>query len=408
MKTDEFGKEISLQTGEETFYSSDGEEIIEHFPFWIEGKPEEGVDLKKLEDLLYTSFAERVEGLDGMKIGVQLSGGLDSTYGTWLINHLEPDFDIHAYYGWSGEVSRDERRFARAAARHVDVPLNIFQLDMKEVENTMDEVIQHAPTTRTSALYVYPLYKKMAEDGVEVVVNFTGPDEFFGAYTIHTRYLKKRLSVLPMRYSKNELIRKLTILFGSSYGWFLNNAMLMPGRSHLNTSAEEHRVFIDYFVERCKDEYMWNTINKWLMAKVYGNYQTLLLPIAEHFGMDLVYPYMGRELIEYVFSRRPKEMQNKKPFREIMRMANLPPEIISRGEDYKYGYGGKVGWGVDSSFWLSSKMLKNKLEWVADSVKESDMFSNYVKYNIDDWIQTPDRRAIQLLLLLARDDAYEN
>lgn len=397
-----FAIESALQTGESTLTNVLGDEIRPFVKYGFTKKADGEVDVEKIKLLFAEAFHAWIDKHQDKKIGVQLSGGLDSSFGAFLIKALYPDADITAYYNYNGEENRDEREYAKIAANFAGVPLKIINIDYMDGIVSHSEIRRNVPTIRSSGLYVYPFYRQVAKDGVEVLANFTGPDEYFGGYNIHTRwYDRYPLHVYPISKTKWKYSRYMAILFGRDKPWFVNNAMLAPGHAHIVGSDWD----ATKYYEKVKKNTLWNTINYWLMLKVAGNYQTLLKPAAEAFGMETAYPYISEKIVRYIFTREPKSVRNKKPFREILDDYGLPPEITKRGEDYAYGHGGKVGWGVNEDYYTKHKHVQDMLLRMMTKFKFwNEYFTPYVKDNYKKWIKTHDRRALQIWLLITQMD----
>ena len=173
----------------------------------------------------------------------------------------------------------------------------------------------------------------------------------------------------------------------------MNNIFLTAGNKHVKNSILDSKEIYGN-----NSFCLWNKINKFLMAKVTGNYETMMKPPVEYLGMKLVYPFMDVDLVNYCFSLKPEDVYNKKPMRQLMREYGIPEVICKRGEDWSVGYGGKVGWGPNIKEYFEDRKIIDilyKIPNVDDVLKE--YFTDYVIKNLKKW---KDRRVIQIGLFL--------
>lgn len=161
----------------------------------------------RLRDLLATEVAQM--SLQGAPIAVQVSGGLDSSIIATLLGERRDDVTaFHVTH--AGTHPSDEEVFAREAAAHAGIPLEVVEVreaDLPEVIPAMVTALG-TPNATPHALSAYLLFREISSSGFRVCFVGDGADEQFGGYrrystalavadeTWSARYLD-RLSLVP-------------------------------------------------------------------------------------------------------------------------------------------------------------------------------------------------------------------
>ena len=158
------------------------------------------LDVKRYWDVSYTpklklSEEELLEELDArlrravrqrlmsdVKLGAFLSGGVDSSLVVALMAQEMRQPVESVVIGFADPVF-DERRHARAAAKHLNVHLHEHELPVDALDN-LPEIIWHygQPFADPSMVPTYYV-AKYARQHVTVVLNGDGGDELFGGYS---------------------------------------------------------------------------------------------------------------------------------------------------------------------------------------------------------------------------------
>jgi len=130
-------------------------------------------------------------------VGVQLSGGLDSSLIARLLRDTLPrDYELHSYYIGPVESGWGEFGYARRAARaartiHHEIRFDeaTFARSLRRATLHLDEPINHPNTV--------PLMRLAGEarNAVKVLFSGEGADELFCGYKRHVRFLREESTV---------------------------------------------------------------------------------------------------------------------------------------------------------------------------------------------------------------------
>ena len=124
---------------------------------------------------------KRIEDLDSNSI--IFSGGIDSVIIAWLAKKLVRE--VICYTG--GVQGSSDIAFARRIAERLDLKLKVSELNHKEVEEMIPDVINTIEHTNAGqvevAIPVYAAAILAHEDGIKVVLSGQAADELFGGYS---------------------------------------------------------------------------------------------------------------------------------------------------------------------------------------------------------------------------------
>ncbi len=124
-----------------------------------------------------------------VRVGLTLSGGLDSTAILEATSQIQPESDLLAFTSVYGDDQAvDERSWAQlAVARHPNVELRTVEADRKHWLRTLADIVWHMDGPGISPA-VYPLWEIMRTaraSQVPVLLEGQGADELFGGYAAH-------------------------------------------------------------------------------------------------------------------------------------------------------------------------------------------------------------------------------
>ncbi|MGA2883060.1 MAG: asparagine synthase (glutamine-hydrolyzing) [Bryobacteraceae bacterium] len=136
--------------------------------------------LEELDARLRRAVRQRL--MSDVKLGAFLSGGVDSSLVVALMAQ-ELRQPVESVVIGFADPAFDERRHARAAARHLNVHLHEHELPVDALD-TLPEIIWHygQPFADPSMVPTYYV-AKYARQHVTVVLNGDGGDELFGGYS---------------------------------------------------------------------------------------------------------------------------------------------------------------------------------------------------------------------------------
>ncbi|MFJ8948066.1 asparagine synthase (glutamine-hydrolyzing) [Streptomyces sp. NPDC102395] len=159
-------------------------------------------------------------------VALQLSGGLDSAILAGLLSaHRSDVTGFHVTH--EGTHDSDEERYARVAAEHAGIPLEVVEVREAEVPDLLPAMVRAlgTPNATPHALSAYVLFREISAAGFRVCFVGDGADEQFGGYR---------------RYS--------TALAATDDAWrerYLDRLSLVPHAEYRGLFTPEYRALLD-------------------------------------------------------------------------------------------------------------------------------------------------------------------
>jgi|RhiMethySRZTD1v2_1073278.scaffolds.fasta_scaffold15423_5 asparagine synthase (glutamine-hydrolysing) len=152
--------------------------------------------LTKLEDAistykkaLYNSIKKRAQDLS--RIGIIFSGGIDSVLVAKITQELVPNVTCYT----SGIAGSDDIKFSKIIADQLGLDLKINELNIKDIETMLPNILNIIETTNTTqaevSIPIYGALKLAAKDGLRVVFTGQGADELFAGYPWYAQIYAK-------------------------------------------------------------------------------------------------------------------------------------------------------------------------------------------------------------------------
>jgi asparagine synthase (glutamine-hydrolysing) len=156
---------------------------------------------------LYNSIKKRSQDLS--RIGIIFSGGIDSVLVAKIAKELVPHVTCYT----SGIAGSDDIKFSKVIADQLDLDLKINELNIKDIETMLPNILNIIETTNSTqaevSIPIYGALKLAAKDGLRVVFTGQGADELFAGYPwyahIYAKYGAKKL--------KEYMIQDLLLLY---------------------------------------------------------------------------------------------------------------------------------------------------------------------------------------------------
>jgi asparagine synthase (glutamine-hydrolysing) len=250
-------------------------------------KPEQfQKDFKKViteyHRLIHESVVKRLK--DYRKVGVLLSGGVDSTLLAKLVMDFSKRLGIEMIAYTAGTKDSADIEYASRFAKATGLNHKTRMLGLKEIEKVLPKVIKVVEERDfvqiEAGIGVFSAEEIAAQDGVEVIFSGQGPDEMWGGYSWYPKVVEKE-----------------------GYEEFFNKSWSDLQRADIETLDRENK-------------------------------------IANFLGLDIVFPYLDTELVELAMSVAPElkiispdDQLGKRPHRAVAKQAGVPPEYADRGKD---------------------------------------------------------------------------
>ena len=182
--------------------------------------------IEALDSLLEDSVRMQLNA--DVQVGAYLSGGLDSSVTTAMINKVKPDILNTFSIGFKDKVF-DETSYQQEASDYFKSNHLAFECTAEDIAEEFVNTVWHAefPLLRTAPTPMFMLSKKVRESGIKVVITGEGADEFLAGYNIfkeakirrfwaqnpssaiRPKLLSKLYPYLPMMKSTNNIALKM-------------------------------------------------------------------------------------------------------------------------------------------------------------------------------------------------------
>jgi asparagine synthase (glutamine-hydrolysing) len=151
-------------------------------------------DIEHISSLLENAVRLRLRA--DVEVGSCLSGGLDSSVLVAHMNRLLKGKAFHTFTAVFKGKSVDESHWAALAADGTSAKTHEIEPSATELLKDLNDLMyaQDIPIWSTSTYAQFRVMKKVAEEGIKVVLDGQGGDEVFAGYAPHRYFLLKGLS----------------------------------------------------------------------------------------------------------------------------------------------------------------------------------------------------------------------
>ena len=284
-----------------------------------------------------------------------LSGGIDSSAIVSAVNHqghegVYKTFSI--YYPGEGDV--DERPFVNeVVSKFKNLDPYYYSPSDLEVAEVFDRALYHCdfPATGSSFISQYFLMRLISQNGIKVVLDGQGADEYLGGY-MHTYY---RLIGSMIGRFKWGRAWDVTGLVGDNLGLGAVSKFAHLGKSLLNSMLTEQRVYqLEYnhyhpfLVKEMSGKTPFSLgsqgdsrMDRFLYNLMFSTSLPSLLHYEDRnsmaFSIESRVPFLDHRLVEYAFclddSDRVNGLSTKRILRESMK--GIIPDAIYQRRDKK-------------------------------------------------------------------------
>ena len=323
-------------------------------------------------------------------VGAFLSGGLDSSSIVAFAREIKPDlqcFTIDVSQE-GAEGFADDLPYARQVARHLDVPLEVVQVDAAQMAAELESMVWQLdePLADPAPLNVLHISRLAREQGIKVLLSGSGGDDLFSGYRRHLALENEkwwRWLPRPLRLN----LRAITGHLPTSHPFTRRLRKAFSG-AHLEGDAR----LVHYFrwIERADLEALYTSSFKAALthtraedpmleylAELPSDTPTLerMLALEQRFfltdhnltytdkmsmavGVEVRVPFLDPDLVEFAAQIPPQFKQRCRQSKWILKKAMepyLPNEVIYRP---------KSGFGAPLRRWLKVELR----DWLADTL----------------------------------------
>jgi len=286
---------------------------------------------KKILEYLENAIDKGIKGKD--KVGLFLSGGVDSTTLAIILGQRFKNIKVYAYTASFGNNPGEIESAKKLSDKY---NFNLKIIDVKEDEETWIKAIQAIgrPISDAASIPVWKMCEQAQKDGIKVVITGDGADEIeLGGSYDHLYMLKRRKEWIP---------------YFPSLGRFLQWTNL-PKIKVLGESMQ-YRTWQDLLTAR----YFWN-----LKIAVPWKWSEQRCGIIKHFDIEPCFPFLSQEFLDMAINI-PIDLKYSKPTKWLCKeaVAKLDPLILEKKKrtmGFPHKYGTKEIWRIYEDFVLSRK-----------------------------------------------------
>jgi asparagine synthase (glutamine-hydrolysing) len=192
------GEVRPLRAGMLAIFDSRGIRLKEAFPF---AKREINIKsmtraVDKYEQALCSALRKRLAEMNHVrKVGVLLSGGVDSCLIAKLVHDVAPGLGMEAIAYTVGLPDSPDVNFARKFARELGIKHKMKILSIDGIEEYIPKVIEAIEDSDfvqvETGIGIYAAIDMASQDGTRVIFSGQGPDELWGGYKWYPKVLGK-------------------------------------------------------------------------------------------------------------------------------------------------------------------------------------------------------------------------
>jgi asparagine synthase (glutamine-hydrolysing) len=142
-----------------------------------------GYYTKNIRELLYDASNIRLRA--DVPVGAYISGGIDSSIITGLVNKIQKNTFNTFSLGFA-DPDYDESSYQQIMQDHIQVDRKHITVTQDDLNSVLNDIIRYAetPILRSAPGPMYLLSKLVNTNGFKVVLTGEGADEYFGGYNI--------------------------------------------------------------------------------------------------------------------------------------------------------------------------------------------------------------------------------
>jgi asparagine synthase (glutamine-hydrolysing) len=267
-------------------------------------------------------------------LGIQLSGGVDST----LITELACEQQNIQYLFFSSfkNFKKDESNYAYKVEKKLNIKLKSISLNKSYFDKNFKKAIYYLdePLNHPHSLAIYQISKK-ARNNVSVLLSGEGADELFFGYERYNSLLKKNISTM-------DLIKNGAFLRDDADLELFNQ--FKKGRHQVNPHENRIKLFNKINVD--------NIYKKFQLFETQTHLQSLLLRSDKMMmanSIEARVPFLDKQLYDYSINLSDKIKKNK--INKIILKKILKQKLYSDNFIFRK----KIGYIVPFNNWVKTK-----------------------------------------------------
>jgi len=335
--------------------------------------------LKRLKTEVKNSIGNIVK--DNDKIGIPLSGGIDSSVITFLISEIYPDRELYTYTLASQEnYGIDESSDAKIVAERCGTIHKTIYIDDESYIKLIKESTRLNPFSSVGSPFHFATLKAMKEDNINAVIFGEGGDEIlsgyypgnygFEGYMKYYRFFpSSRRSSLFFSFMKGLTKWRLYELYGKEMKKMLKLDVF-----------SKFKIFFDFF----KDPVL--PLDLIELTDTFNRRQREEIIFCNHFDFKVAFPFLSsNDFIDFCYSIPNRLRRNELYGKLILRTAlkDIFPKQIVWKKKTGFGLGSRI-WHTESFFSFMESVFDDSMMLEEKLIKQS-FIDKYLDKNRQDW-----------------------
>lgn len=297
----------------------------------------EEIASKKIDQFLTKSIQEQLIA-DVPVIGM-MSGGIDSTLIATKAKTLQNNISA---FSIAYPKSEEEMKIASLVARNLEIQHFIKKINSDELLDELKDHIQHFEEPYSSLEVLLNAVEYAKNLGFKVVLSGNGADELFGGYA-HTLKLKRWLFLKNFNFIRY-FIWSDSNFSNSVKNYFSQDQMFdffRQSQSAMNP-IEAQKIFSDMLFQNINKDLTRFHLSETKNYKGYFEYDMKYSLSSHHvyrddlsamkYGVEIRYPYLSNDLVDYVSSLPEKLVYDGKVNKPLLRKVGekiLPSAVLN-------------------------------------------------------------------------------
>ncbi len=376
----------------------------------------EGISFEEKKVIFSSMFMESLKQhlRSDVTIGNCLSGGLDSSTIVSAVRKYHPEINVkvfHIYYSGNSSAFVDEREFANEVLKKYNgIEPFYYSPSDDELESTFYDLMYYSdvPVHGSSYLSQFFLTRLASRNGITVLVDGQGADEYLGGY-MHSFYplladYVKHLRILPAWRLFRSHISRQNYSVKQAGMIFLKTMLTLVKSEEIIFNYDLGKVKKILLPEARKDDFL--TRSEKFNGSAFDNFLynmtfTTSLPTLLHYcdrssmahAIESRVPFLDHRLVEFMFSTNSDDKINRAAeTKNILRtsLSDILPEKIAQRKDKKgFVTPGEKIWlrgplkhfldvDYDRFYWLDVKKIQNEIT----NYRQGDNSNDKLVWNI--------------------------
>ena len=317
--------------------------------------------VKNVNDTLSKSVKSQL--MSDVKLGCQLSGGVDSSVVTHMAKDLTNKKNLESVSIVFDNPAYSEEKYIDKVADQLDIIAHKFRMDADYYLNHLKKATWHleSPINHPNTLGIYLLAQR-AKEHVTVLLSGEGADEVFGGYSrfhlmkyrYKTPFIKGLIKNFPkiVKYLKNYRNIPLQAIMGTAFMPLEAAKKLKPDFNYKKATAPRLTIY---------NKFIGSIFDKQVKYEIATYIPDLLIrqdKMSMAHSIENRVPFLDNEVVEKSFDYPEDVMIQKKENHEKYLLKELCSDFF--GNDFAYR--DKMGFGIPLQDFFKDKKFATYLE----------------------------------------------